>query len=89
DNFFSLGGHSLKATKAIFKMQREIGVHINLLEIFRNPTIAELAELAKDKEPSVYDEIRPAEESLTENNSPRDNIARMTDEERELLSEAN
>jgi acyl carrier protein len=84
DNFFELGGHSLKATKAISKMQRDMGINVKLLDIFRKPTVAELA---KDRGQSVYAEIRPLEESLLEKKRPQDSIAQMTAEELEMLLE--
>ncbi|HLP60658.1 MAG TPA: amino acid adenylation domain-containing protein, partial [Candidatus Deferrimicrobium sp.] len=43
DNFFQLGGHSLKATVLISNIRQELGVKITLSEIFRLPTIRELA----------------------------------------------
>ncbi|MDM8560644.1 amino acid adenylation domain-containing protein [Candidatus Parabeggiatoa sp. HSG14] len=85
DNFFELGGHSLKATKVISKMQRDMGINVKLLDIFRQPTVAELAELAKDRDQSVYAEIKPLEASLLENKPSQDSV--MTAEELEMLLE--
>lgn len=44
DNFFSLGGHSLKATSLVSRMNRILGVKITLSDVFRLPTIRALSE---------------------------------------------
>jgi amino acid adenylation domain-containing protein len=43
DNFFEIGGHSLKAVQVIFRLQKELGININVAVIFNNPTVEELA----------------------------------------------
>jgi malonyl CoA-acyl carrier protein transacylase/thioesterase domain-containing protein/aryl carrier-like protein len=43
DNFFELGGHSLAVIKLIVEMKRVTGLEIDLGEVFRTPTIGELA----------------------------------------------
>jgi tyrocidine synthetase-3 len=47
DNFFHLGGHSLKATIMTSRLQRELGVHVPLGEVFKNPTVRHLAQTLK------------------------------------------
>ncbi|WP_243521542.1 non-ribosomal peptide synthetase [Bacillus pseudomycoides] len=64
DNFFHIGGHSLKAMVLIASIFKEFGIHISIKSIFANPTIKELAQyiasLEKEKE---YKEITRIEES--------------------------
>ncbi|WP_150267090.1 non-ribosomal peptide synthetase [Paenibacillus tepidiphilus] len=43
DDFFLLGGNSLKAMNFIAKLEREHGIDLNVSEVYRNPTIRELA----------------------------------------------
>ncbi|HOT74332.1 MAG TPA: amino acid adenylation domain-containing protein, partial [Candidatus Wallbacteria bacterium] len=43
DNFFDLGGHSLKASALQSKMQKIMNVKVSLADIFDNPTIEGLA----------------------------------------------
>jgi hypothetical protein len=43
DNFFALGGHSLKATAFLARLQRETGVRLGLVDVFRYPSVAGLA----------------------------------------------
>lgn len=53
DNFFEMGGHSLKAVLVSSKIQKVLATNISLQEIFRYPTIKELAkriELAENNE---------------------------------------
>jgi len=43
DNFFDLGGHSLKAAQLFFLLEQVYGRHLPLATLFQTPTIAELA----------------------------------------------
>ena len=44
DNFFDLGGHSLKATRIISYIDKEFNLRLNLLTIFNNLTIEHLSD---------------------------------------------
>lgn len=46
-DFFASGGHSLLAMKVIARLHRELGVQLKLMAIFRNPTVADLAEVVR------------------------------------------
>jgi thioesterase domain-containing protein/acyl carrier protein len=56
-NFFELGGHSLKATVMVSKIHRLFNIRVPLVEIFKAPTVRNLAEYIKntDKE-SILEE---------------------------------
>ncbi|MFT5823206.1 MAG: amino acid adenylation domain-containing protein [Crocinitomix sp.] len=43
DDFFTLGGHSITAMKVMLKIQDEFGVKLDLVELFNDPTIANLS----------------------------------------------
>ncbi len=43
DNFFDLGGHSLAAAEVQAKLRERLGVEVELIELFRHPTIHALA----------------------------------------------
>lgn len=43
DNFFELGGHSLSATRVANRMKNRVGKQFSLIQIFKLPTISELA----------------------------------------------
>ncbi len=44
DNFFNLGGHSLKAMRVIARIEQQLSVAISLRELFDKPSIRELSE---------------------------------------------
>lgn len=43
DDFFAIGGNSMSATLATYKLREEFGVELPLMLIFENPTAAEMA----------------------------------------------
>jgi amino acid adenylation domain-containing protein len=47
DNFFNLGGDSLRATEVVARLLGIFHIDIDLLSLFETPTIAELAELVQ------------------------------------------
>lgn len=50
DNFFDLGGHSLRATILVSKIRKELGIEVPLSVFFERPTIKELAEYIQQAE---------------------------------------
>ncbi|WP_298510513.1 non-ribosomal peptide synthetase [uncultured Kordia sp.] len=61
DNFFDIGGHSLKATQVVSKILKRLHVTIELRELFENPTIEGLATHVKRVIWSNEDEINEGE----------------------------
>ncbi len=59
DNFFDLGGHSLKATRIVSKIHKEMGIEIRLRDMFTFPTIAGLSEIIRQKDSSTLIQIAP------------------------------
>jgi amino acid adenylation domain-containing protein len=47
DNFFDLGGHSLKANSVAKHIQKELGVPINIKDVFKNPTIETISDIIR------------------------------------------
>ena len=43
DNFFALGGDSLRGTQAVVRMNAALGLDLDAIELFRRPTVAEFA----------------------------------------------
>ncbi|NGN63412.1 amino acid adenylation domain-containing protein [Streptomyces sp. A7024] len=56
-DFFGHGGHSLLATRLIGRIRNELNVDVKVTTVFRNPTVAQLAEqidkLAASKRPQL------------------------------------
>ncbi len=63
DNFFEIGGHSLKATSLVNKICKEFNAEISLGEIFRNTTIKSLGEYIRNLDKSMHSSIENVEES--------------------------
>ncbi|MGE5343489.1 MAG: amino acid adenylation domain-containing protein [Candidatus Omnitrophota bacterium] len=53
NNFFESGGHSLKASILVAKINHEMGTALSLVDIFIKPTIRELAAYLRGMEPTV------------------------------------
>jgi amino acid adenylation domain-containing protein len=51
DDFFALGGHSILAVRLMSHIHRDLGLHLPLAEIFRNPTLARMAAALGEEEP--------------------------------------
>ena len=62
DSFFALGGHSLRATRLVNRIEAETGTRIALKEVFSHPTPEQLADLVGGKEETRYTPIPKAEE---------------------------
>ncbi|MGD2087365.1 MAG: amino acid adenylation domain-containing protein [Candidatus Aminicenantes bacterium] len=61
DNFFDLGGHSLKATVIAWQIHKELNVKVPLAEIFETPTIRGLAGYIKGTARDRYSALEPVE----------------------------
>jgi acyl carrier protein/NRPS condensation-like uncharacterized protein len=61
DNFFQSGGHSLKATILISKLHKRLNVKVPLAEIFKKPTIRELAQYIETQEKDRYTSLERTE----------------------------
>ncbi len=62
DNFFKLGGHSLKAIQLINRIEAKLGVSIEVQEVFQYPTAAHLSHRILIKNQTSYEPIPRAEE---------------------------
>lgn len=60
DNFFEIGGHSLRATQLSSKIHQELNVEISLRDIFQAPTIETMAILLAERSSTVYISIPKA-----------------------------
>lgn len=69
DNFFSLGGHSLVATRLVSRVRRRFGVDLRLQDVFGMPTITAMGDeverlLAERVNSMTEDEVRELFEQL-------------------------
>ncbi|MGI9264936.1 MAG: non-ribosomal peptide synthetase [Gammaproteobacteria bacterium] len=72
DNFFSIGGDSLRGFQVLARIRAEFGVDLPIPELFREPTVAELA--ASIERHRELAEVSAIERAL-------DDIENLTDEE--------
>ncbi|MGE5343416.1 MAG: amino acid adenylation domain-containing protein [Candidatus Omnitrophota bacterium] len=62
DNFFNLGGHSLKAVRLISEIHNQLSVKLSLTEIFAFPTVKDLAGYIRGARRNEYAMIETVEE---------------------------
>ncbi|WP_338552863.1 non-ribosomal peptide synthase/polyketide synthase [Paenibacillus sp. KS-LC4] len=62
DNFFDLGGHSLRATALVSQLYKEMNINLPLRDVFRLPTIEEMAKAIKGMAQMTYASIPAVEE---------------------------
>lgn len=62
DDFFALGGHSLKAATLASKIYKKFNVELMLGDIFQFATIRQLAEKIEQTEKKIYVSLQPTEE---------------------------
>ena len=62
DNFFDLGGHSLRGMALVSKIHKQLSVNITLREVFQYPTIEEMAKMIAAFETLVQDPIPAVDE---------------------------
>ena len=71
DDFFEMGGHSLKATALVTKIHQEFEVELTLREVFQNPTIKDLARQIRGAAISGFYAIPPVTRGNTIRYHPR------------------
>lgn len=84
DNFFDLGGHSLKATQVVSRIQQAFGIDFPLRELFNWPTVAELGA----KLLAVDDDVDHHEGQSSKNRLPVAQMMRQPDRPSYPLSHA-
>ncbi|MVO98369.1 non-ribosomal peptide synthase/polyketide synthase [Paenibacillus lutrae] len=62
DNFFEIGGHSLRATTLASRIHKEMNKPLPLRSIFEAPTIEQLAEVLENMEQKAYASIPATED---------------------------
>ena len=62
DNFFQLGGHSLKAVIMTAKVHKELEIKISMTELFKKPSIRAMAEYTRETA-----KVKPASPKTLEN----------------------
>lgn len=62
DNFFEIGGHSLKATVLAARIHKELDIELSIKDIFSRPTIKEISEFIQSKEKNIYYSMEKAPE---------------------------
>jgi non-ribosomal peptide synthetase component F len=60
DNFFALGGHSLRAMQLLFRARDTTHVEVSLLRFFETPTVAGMAAIIEAADPTRQEPQTPA-----------------------------
>lgn len=74
DNFFDLGGESLKAMQALSRLRHDVASGLSLADLFVGPTVAELAALAASRSKAMLPPIVCTKE--TEGGYPLSHVQR-------------
>lgn len=61
NNFFEMGGHSLKAVLLVARVHKEFEVKLPLDTVFSSPTVRELAQYITSSSKNIYQSISPTE----------------------------
>ena len=61
DNFFEMGGHSLRATLLVSRIHKEFNVEFPLREVFQHPTIEQMSHWITGAEKQKYTAIQSVE----------------------------
>ncbi|MED1913794.1 non-ribosomal peptide synthase/polyketide synthase [Bacillus thuringiensis] len=64
ENFFEIGGHSLRATTLVLRIHKEMNKQLPLRSIFEAPTIEQLAVLLENLDQMAFDSIPVTEERI-------------------------
>ena len=62
DNFFQLGGHSLKAVSLTGRIYKAFFVEVSIAELFKTPTIKGISDYIQKSDKKIYFPIQPVEE---------------------------
>lgn len=84
-HFLDLGGHSLRATRIASRLGGEFGLSVGGVDLFRYPTIAELADAVGARGPSRSETLRAIESVIDEAAFGREIIASASDDELAML----
>ncbi|TXC81942.1 non-ribosomal peptide synthetase [Luteibaculum oceani] len=63
DNFFEVGGHSLKATQVISRVHKELKLDLKLADLFQNPTIEGLSKILEKGQAFETEQLKPIEKA--------------------------
>jgi len=63
DNFFNIGGHSLKAIAVVNNIHQVFGVKISIRELFQFKTVSELARFIRESEVTGFEDIEKIQEA--------------------------
>jgi amino acid adenylation domain-containing protein len=58
DNFFKLGGHSLKAAQLVSRVFKQTGCRIKLTDVFENPTIETLVAVIQQSQKALFEPVK-------------------------------
>ncbi|MBY8914908.1 amino acid adenylation domain-containing protein [Bacillus sp. YC2] len=61
DDFFQMGGQSLKAAALVSKIHKRLNIELAIRNVFEHPTIESMARVLEREKRGGYSEIKPAE----------------------------
>ncbi|WP_323739237.1 thioester reductase domain-containing protein, partial [Candidatus Trichorickettsia mobilis] len=86
DNFFTLGGHSISATRLVIKIHKEFNTNVSLGNFFENPTISSLIKVMKKDNKNYIQALSPTA-SLLKDANIKLHISKKISKDKELYTQ--
>ncbi len=75
DDFFDLGGHSLIAIRLLSRVGRDLGVRLQLSDLFDASTVSKMSDVVRNLRPELEDSLATAASAVSATDAPTPTVA--------------